>query len=333
MLNSAFIIKSPNYICLIVSCLVLTACGGGGSSAPEAPVNNVIEEVVEETNETPVDDRTVLSTVTLTADGNNTGTNTYDIIQNVLAVGSIESPDLYSGNHQGDGQHIIQGTDEEVGHYFIFLSHRDLDKDRDKDYTDRQRNEIKAYDKSVDALKAFEGETLQYSWKFKILSGMELSSKFSHFFQLKAVNASESYANGNDSQPIITISGAEKSDIGNALQVRHNAGHDIAGNTTSSDYIYQESSGWNDIAGEWVEVIAEATFSEQGTFKLTMTRLSDEKEIININKSNIDMWRGNEASDFVRPKWGIYRSIVETNSLRADEEQVFFTDFSIKKLL
>lgn len=318
--------------CVLITFTTISACGGGGSST-KPPVNTVNEGVVEETNETPVDDRTVLSTVTLTADGNNTGTNTYDIIQNVLAVGSIESPDLYSVNHQGDGQHIIQGTDEEVGHYFIFLSHRDLDSDRDKDYTDRQRNEIKAYDKSVDALKAFEGETLQYSWKFKILPDMELSSKFSHFFQLKAVNDSDSYANGNDSQPIITISGAEKSDIGNALQVRHNAGHDLSGNTTSTDYIYQENSGWNDIAGEWVEVVAEATYSEQGSFKLIMTRLHDDKVIINIDESNIDMWRGNDAGDFVRPKWGIYRSIVETESLRADEEQVFFADFTIKKLL
>lgn len=327
MFNYLLIKKASQYIYLFLTCTSLAACGSGSESNTQ--IENPVEEVIKET----VNDRTVLSEVILIADGNNTGTNTYDIIQNTFAVGSIESPDLYPVNHQVDGQHINQGTDDKVGHYFIFLSHRDLDGDRDKDYTDRQRNEIKAYDKSVNALKAFEDETMQFTWKFKVLSGMELSSKFSHFFQLKAVNDSESYANGNDSQPIITISGAEKTSTGNTLQVRHNAGHDSTGNSTSSDYIYQENSGWDDIADEWVEVFVEAKFSEQGTFELTMTRLRDDKVIINLNKTNIDMWRGNEIGDFVRPKWGIYRSIVEKDSLRADEEQVYFADFSIKKLL
>ena len=43
------------------------------------------------------------------------------------------------------------------------------------------------------------------------------------------------------------------------------------------------------------------------------------------------MWRGFSDADFARPKWGIYRSIVETDSLRADEERVRFADFSITK--
>jgi hypothetical protein len=56
-----------------------------------------------------------------------------------------------------------------------------------KGVTDRQRNEIKAYDKSLTATLAFKGDTLQYSWKFKVSSELELSSKFSHFFQIKRV--------------------------------------------------------------------------------------------------------------------------------------------------
>ncbi len=64
---------------------------------------------------------------------------------------------------------------------------------------------------------------------------------------------------------------------------------------------------------------------------MTLTRLSDNEEIFNISEQHIDMWRGVLAQDFARPKWGIYRSIVETDSLRAEEEQVRFADFSIKK--
>jgi hypothetical protein len=43
------------------------------------------------------------------------------------------------------------------------------------------------------------------------------------------------------------------------------------------------------------------------------------------------MWRGVKDNHFARPKWGIYRSMIETDSLRADEEQVRFADFVIRK--
>ena len=52
------------------------------------------------------------------------------------------------------------------------------------------------------------------------LTEMELSRKFSHFFQIKAKNASQNNANGNDEQPIFTLSGAQHSRLGNELQQR-----------------------------------------------------------------------------------------------------------------
>ena len=88
---------------------------------------------------------------------------------------------------------------------------------------------------------------------------------------------------------------------------------------------------WSLITDEWVEVLVQATFSENGKFDMTLTRLSDNAEIFNISEQNIDMWRGFNDDDFARPKWGIYRSIVETDSLRVDEERVRFADFSITK--
>ena len=85
-----------------------------------------------------------------------------------------------------------------AGNHFAFIIHRDIDIDRDRvDIVDRQRNEIKTYDQSEEAVKGFEGETFVYRWKFKINAEMEVSTRFTHFFQLKAVG-------GDDSQPIIT---------------------------------------------------------------------------------------------------------------------------------
>ena len=68
---------------------------------------------------------------------------------------------MYSGNHEGV-IHIVEDTDDIVGNHFVFLAHRDEDQDKDKGPSDRQRNEIKSYDKSPPATLAFENETVQY---------------------------------------------------------------------------------------------------------------------------------------------------------------------------
>jgi VCBS repeat-containing protein len=263
------------------------------------------------------------------SDGVNSGLDAYTLIENAFSPGSIESPDMYSGNHE-DVVHIIEDNDSIVGNHFVFLAHRDEDQDKDNGPSDRQRNEIKSYDKSPEATLAYEGDTFQYRWKFKVSSDLELTSKFSHFFQIKARNESDDNTNGNDDQPIITLSGAEKNSTGNQLQVRYSAGFDENGDSTGLDRNLVETD-WSLITDEWVEVFVQATFNEDGQFDMTLTRLSDNEEIFNISEQNIDMWRGFTDDDFARPKWGIYRSIVETDSLRAEEEQVRFADFSVKK--
>ena len=270
-----------------------------------------------------------ISHVLLQSDGVDSGLDAYTLIENAFGEGSIESPDLYAGNHESV-VHIIEDTDTIIGSHFVFLAHRDDDQDKDKGASDRQRNEIKTYDKSPQETLAFEGETFQYSWKFKVSSELELTSKFSHFFQIKARNDNNDNTNGNDDQPIITLSGAQKNSTGNQLQVRYSEGFDENGNSTGLDKNLIETD-WSLITDEWIAVFVQATFSEAGQFEMTLTRLSDNEELFSISEQNIDMWRGFSDDDFARPKWGIYRSIVETDSLRAEEEQVRFADFVIKK--
>ena len=51
-----------------------------------------------------------------------------------------------------------------------------------------------------------------------------------------------------------------------------------------------------------------------------------------IDEQDLDLWRGEDASHFVRPKWGIYRSILDRDNLRPDEETVRFANFSISEV-
>jgi hypothetical protein len=57
--------------------------------------------------------------------------------------------------------------------------------------------------------------------------------------------------------------------------------------------------------------------------------MSDGVELFSYNDSFIDNWR--PGTEFVRPKWGIYRSLNDADALR--DEEVLFNDFSILELV
>lgn len=255
----------------------------------------------------------VLSTRTLKADGV-IGADTYDLIREFGGARCIESPDLYHVNHP-EVSHIVEARDQTVGDHFVFKIHRDLDRDRDRlDITDRQRNEIKTYGPSEDAVKAFEGETLILRWRFKITEGFELSKRFSHFFQLKAVG-------GNDSHPILTITGNEQSGA-DGYEIRHGE-EDTKLARVSRDKV----------DGKWLDAYVRATFSHVGSLRLIVVDTQTKDTIFDISAVNIDMWRGTSESHFVRPKWGIYRSLADIDNLRQEEEIVRFADFEIQKVM
>ncbi|MEM9387727.1 MAG: hypothetical protein AAGA68_21920 [Pseudomonadota bacterium] len=256
-----------------------------------------------------------LTTRTLDADGPQLGLSAYALIRDFAGRRSIEAPDLYAVNHLGV-EHIYEDTDAAVGPHFVFVIHRDVDRDRDRvEKADRQRNEIKAYDKSVPALKAFANETLLYTWKFKINASMAVSRRFTHFFQLKAVG-------GRDSQPMLTISGAKRRGE-DGIEVRHSAGQ---------GGMVLARQPWRDVVGEWLDVYCRATFAESGELRLIATRLRDGAIVFDISVSALDLWRGEAANHFVRPKWGIYRSVADLGNLRAEEETVRFANFSVSKI-
>ena len=289
----------------IAACLSVS-CGSGGSAPPAVDPGQPV-----------TDERSIVvqSERLLDADGPGVGSTAYELIRDFGGVGSIESPDLYPVNHPGI-EHIFEASDGLVGNHFVFVIHRDIDIDRDRlDITDRQRNEIKTYGGSEEAVKGFEDETFIYTWKFRINAAMEISTHFSHFFQLKAVG-------GNDDYPILTITGAERSGE-DGIEVRH---------SPLDTYSVLQRTAWADVTGEWLEAYCRVTFSESGELRLIVRRLSDGHVIFNIDASNLDLWRGEDASHFVRPKWGIYRSLLDPENLRPDEEDVRFANFSIREV-
>ena len=293
---------------------LLSACGSsGGGTSPVVSPSPPPTVTGPPTDELAL---TVLTERTLDADGDRSGLDAYDLIRDFAGPNPIEAPDLYPINHPAV-RHIYEDYDADIGNHFVFTMHRDIDIDRDRvENDDRQRNEIKTYSSSEEAVKGFENETFIYRWKFRINSEMEVSTRFSHFFQLKAVG-------GPDSHPILTISGAERSGE-DGIEVRYSP--------------LQEDTrlgrvDWSQVTGEWLEAYCRVTFAESGDLRLIVTRMSDDGVIFDIDERGIDLWRGEDASHFVRPKWGIYRSILDWDNLRPDEESVRFANFSISEVM
>jgi hypothetical protein len=299
------------------------SCGGGGGGASAVPVvvsgsgdNSGSGSGSSSEQNLPEDEEQFdsLSLRTLSADGEGQ-VDTYDLIKNFAGPNPIEAPDLYEINHPGS-PHIFEATDQDVGDHFVFVIHRDEDRDRDRlDITDRQRNEIKTYDKSEDAVKAYEDEVMIYRWKFKIESGISLTTRFSHFFQLKAVG-------GDDSMPIITLTGnVQSGDDG--FEIRHSP----LSSTTDLARTDRDK-----VEGRWLTAYVRATFSEEGDLRMIIVDEATQEVVFDISEQGLDMWRGTAGDHFVRPKWGIYRSLAEKEDLRDEEEVVRFANFEVEKV-
>jgi len=245
--------------------------------------------------------------VVLDADGPG---NTYDLINSVLAPGynPIETPDC---NHAVFGEHIDEYFDNELNaNVFRFYIHTTPDNDRCINF-DRQRNEIKTYDKSPDNLLGVENEKVVYKWKFKLDTGFQSSPNFTHLHQLKSVGGSLA------SMPMYTLTTRKGSP--DRLELRY-AETDKQVTLTKSDLA--------PFIGTWLEVTETIEYGISGTYEIEIKRLKDEEILLAYSNFSIINWR--PGVDFVRPKWGIYRSLINAQDLR--DETVSFANFSIEEI-
>ena len=249
--------------------------------------------------------------VHLVADG---ATDTYTLINSVLAPGrnAIEAPDCL---HPEFGPHVTQAFDDGLAKpVFVFHMHTDVDGDT-CERIDRQRNEIKTYGPSPAYVKGFFGDTVTYRWRFKLDAGFQPSSNFTHIHQIKAGDGS------NSGSPIFTLT--PRSGSPERLEL---IWVNSAGTTTKV-----QTAPLSGFKGEWVEAYERVTYADPGSYSIEIRRLGDRAVLLSYSSENIETWRtgGTMPTTFVRPKWGIYRSLNNVAALR--DEQVRFDDFCLAK--
>ncbi|MDB6018050.1 MAG: hypothetical protein JWR19_2539 [Pedosphaera sp.] len=245
--------------------------------------------------------------VTLKADGPG---NTYELIDSALGGGAEEVPDC---SDTAFGRHISEAFDDVLGKYvFIFQMHVAPDNDRCINF-DRQRNEIKTYGPSPAYVKGFYGDFCSYRWKFKLDAAFQPSPSFTHIHQIKA-------GDGTDADlPLMTIS--PRSATPERVEIIYTAPAGLSGSGTKA------TAPLANFKGQWIEAFEQVLYATNGTYQLTLRRVSDGVVLLSYTNNNINMWRGDAT--FNRPKWGIYRSLNNPSYLR--DEQVRFADFCIAK--
>lgn len=194
---------------------------------------------------------------------------------------------------------------------FAFTLHRDLDNDRCINF-DRQRCETKTDAGSPENMKGSRGETHSYRWKFKLDAAFQPSPNFCHIHQLKA-------GDGPDADsPLMTIT--PRYGTPNKLQLIFTARVEEGGGTTTLTQVELAP-----FLGTWVEVYEKVKYDSNSTYEIAIRRVSDDLLLLSYSNSNLNMWR--TGSTFIRPKYGIYRSLTSVSYLR--DETVLFADFSL----
>lgn len=245
--------------------------------------------------------------VKLIADGPG---NTYELITSILApnYNPIETPDC---NHSEFGEHIDEIFDNDLNsNVFRFHMHTKPDDDRCIKF-DRQRNEIKSYDKSPDNLLGIENEKVVYKWKFKLEAGFQSSPNFTHLHQLKSVGGSLA------SMPMYTLTTRKGNP--DQLELRY---------AETDKQITLKKTDLTPFIGNWLEVTETIIYGALGTYEIVIKKVSDETILFDYSNESIINWRS--GADFVRPKWGIYRSLLNAQDLR--DETVLFADLSIEEI-
>jgi len=250
------------------------------------------------------------SQVILNADGPG---NTYELINSVLAPGATaeETPDQFD---PAFGRHIAEVWDAALNQYvFEFYLHVSVPnefQDESTGDTDRQRVEIKTYASSPANLKGTPGETIIYKWKFKVPTGFQPSSNFTHIHQIKAVG-------GDESDPIFTLTCRKGTP--NKLELNYYSNSNLSSIKFASADLTQFENTWVE-ATEKIYVD-----SIHGNYSMNIVKVSDGTKLLSYSNNDLLTYRA--TNTFIRPKWGIYRSLLSYQDLR--DESLRFNSFSI----
>ncbi|MHB9856797.1 FHA domain-containing protein [Streptomyces sp. YIM S03343] len=164
---------------------------------------------------------------------------------------------------------------------------------KDRDGSDRQRNEVKGMSAAGQDLKILRGQTWRFTYSMYIPSSLHATTSFTHIMQFKEP--------GGGTSPIIVMSlrqsgGKPTIELNSALSGK------IVGRTPLTP-----------LQDKWISTQLDITFKDGTGGKIDWTVNDGSTTVANASASGLDTWLGPERA---RPKWGIYRSLKDHANLR-----------------
>jgi chitin-binding protein len=154
---------------------------------------------------------------------------------------------------------------------------------------DRQRNEVKGMHADGRDLALGLGETWRLDWSLYIPSSLQATNRFTHIMQLKMP--------GTGSAPILTMSLQRQGDVPR-IQVKIFDSSIVIG-----------AANLAPLQNRWLTSSLTFTIGNAPQGAVSWTLRADGATVVNSTRTGLDTW----LDDRVRPKWGIYRSVLDTS--------------------
>lgn len=215
---------------------------------------------------------------------------------------------------EADRKHLHPGRTyvlvEDNDHYRVNIWADDLDSTGSND---RQRTEVKGMVQNGTANKMLNGQTWQIDYAMYMPSTLHGTSKFTHIFQTKTTDP--------DAGPWCTLDLTRGS--GNTEMINARA----YGNSGSPDICSGKLAPLRD---QWVTVQWKLTIGQKGAATFTLLKGTDANSPVYMTGHMTNVVIPANTS-YVRPKWGIYRSVKSAKSDIIDT-QILFKNYTGTRL-
>jgi hypothetical protein len=200
----------------------------------------------------------------------------------------------WSPNPATDGLRAFEGleddrADSHPGVQHIYVSGDAFRFDmhtRDRDGSDRQRNESKGMRSGNTLHKILKDQTWRISYQAFWPSSLTATTRFCHIFQMKVQDVGG---------PLWTLTPRQKSRP--TLTVLTLRDDDSNTEHTLADY--------SSLQNKWIDILWEFKASNSGGY-LRWVIKNGSTTVVDNRTTAVDLWRD---KNYLRPKWGIYRSI------------------------
>jgi chitin-binding protein len=217
-------------------------------------------------------------------------------------VGAAPAPQLrWNPNPASDRLGAFAGVEDDRSNSHPGATHITVSGDsyrfvmhtRDRDGSDRQRQEVRGMARNGSRIDMKRNQTWRYNYQMYIPSTLKSTTSFTHVFQIKHT--------GVDS-PVITTSLHRVGSRENIEMRLFGEGGAKLGVTNVAP-----------LRNKWIDVEIEVRIADGSGGWLRWVVKDGGATVINARRSGIDTWLGGSQA---HPKWGIYRSLGDRSQLR-----------------